>query len=274
MESTRLPLEGLIDSHFHLLEMRKRGLDPQTTLENLEEQGLAGGLDIGISAQDVVERSTLLIPWPKIRMAAGIGPWGAQGDNPIEEEVMRFATNTEMYGVDCIGEIGLDNYWHYGTPARQQELFTLQLQLATDWKLPIVIHTREADNEIVQILRERDFPQGGIVHCFSSTWEVAKTALDKGLHISFAGPITYRKNESLRRILANIPEDRLLLETDSPYLSPEPYRGKVNTPAHMVSIYAEAARIREVTAAQLADRIFRNFTALLPIRDTPAPVGA
>ena len=273
MESSRLPLEGLIDSHFHLLEIRKRGLDPESILQDLHEQGLAGGLDVGISADDVAERSQLLSPWPKIRIAAGIGPWGAQGEHSIETEVVRFAATTMAYGIDCIGEIGLDNYWHYGTPARQEELFILQLRLAREWKLPISIHTRDADEEILSVFRAMDFPYGGVLHCFSSTWEVAKTALDKGLHISFAGPITYRKNESLRRMLAAIPKDQLLLETDSPYLSPEPYRGKTNTPTHMVTIYAEAARIRGVTAELLAQQILRNFNTVFPIRDTPGPSG-
>lgn len=272
MESTRLPLEGLIDSHFHLLEMGKRGLEPESILYDLHAQGLAGGLDIGISADDVTERSPLLSQWPNIRIAAGIGPWGAQGEHPIEAEVLRFASTTTAYRIDCIGEIGLDNYWHYGTPARQRELFVLQLQLAHEWKVPIVIHTREADEETLSVLRTMDFPHGGILHCFSSTWEVARAALDKGLHISFAGPITYRKNENLRRMLAAVPEDQLLLETDSPYLSPEPYRGKTNTPARMVTIYAEAARIRGVTTGHLAQQLLKNFNTLFPIRDTPVPL--
>jgi TatD DNase family protein len=272
MEYTGLPLEGLIDSHFHLLEMRKRGLDPETVLRTLAQQGFAGGLDVGISWDDVQERLSLLSLWPNIRIAAGIGPWGAQGEDSIEDAVIRFAAKTASYGVDCIGEIGLDNYWRYGTPARQHELFIRQLQLAKKWKLPIAIHTRDADSVMARILQERDFPQGGILHCFSSSWEVAKAALDKGLHISFAGPITYRKNEGLRHMLAAVPDDRLLLETDSPYLAPEPYRGHVNTPAHMVTIYAEAARIRGVTAAFLAESILSNFNALFPIRDRPAPL--
>lgn len=274
MESAGLSLYGLVDSHFHLLEMRKRGIDPETVLHDLKEQGFAGGLDVGISAEDVVERSKLLAPWPEIRIAAGLGPWGAQGDHRIEAEVMRFATRSVPYDVDCIGEIGLDNYWNYGTPARQLELFILQLQLACEWKLPVAIHTRDADAETLGVFRERTFPHGGILHCFSSTWEVAKAALDKGLHISFAGPITYRKNESLRQLLSAIPEDRLLLETDSPYLAPEPYRGKVNTPANMVTIYAEAARIRKVAVRHLAERVLCNFTTLFPIRDRPAPLEA
>lgn len=271
MENTRLPLEGLIDSHFHLLEMRKRGLDPETVLRTLAQQGFAGGLDVGISADDVQERLGLLAPWPNIRIAAGIGPWGAQGEDSIENTVTRFAATTQSHGVDCIGEIGLDNYWHYGTPARQHELFVLQLQLAEEWELPIAIHTRDADSAMVRIIQERDFPHGGILHCFSSSWEVANAALDKGLYISFAGPITYRKNEGLRHMLVAVPEDRLLLETDSPYLAPEPYRGHLNTPAHMATIYAEAARIRGVSTENLAESILRNFNALFPIRDRRAP---
>ncbi len=123
MESTRLPLEGLIDSHFHLLEMRKQGLEPESILYDLHSQGLAGGLDVGISADDVAERSQLLAPCRTSASPQVSGRGGAQGEHEIEAEVIRFATSTTAFGIECIGEIGLDNYWHYGTPSRQRELF-------------------------------------------------------------------------------------------------------------------------------------------------------
>ena len=223
-------LKGLIDTHFHVLELEKRGIEAQKLLEELHQKGFAGGMDIGVEGSDLAQRSRLLSRWPSIRLAAGIGPWGAEGKEDIEAVVERFRKTAEPFDVDCIGEIGLDNHWGYGTKERQSRLFIAQLSLAALWRKPVAIHARDADEDMVEILHNDLIPAGGILHCFSSSWQVAEAALDKGLYISFAGPITYRKNDALREMLAAVPDDRLLLETDSPYLSPEPYRGKTNTP--------------------------------------------
>jgi len=267
MDTAQRPLKGLIDTHFHLLEMKKRGIDIDTLLLELHGKGFHGGIDIGISASDVAERFEILKNHPFIRMAAGIGPWGAQGEEPIENIIARFEQFTQPYALDCIGEVGLDNYWNYGTPARQQDLFIGQIELARQKKLPVIIYIRDADEEIDKIIGDQKFPHGGILHCFSSSWEIAKTALDKGFFLSFAGPITYRKNDALRKIMTRVPLDRLLLETDSPYLSPEPYRGKVNTPLHMVEIYQRVAMERGIALEALASQVRTNFSALFPTHD-------
>jgi len=258
-------MNNLIDSHFHLLELKKRGIEPQNLLQELDGQDFAGGMDIGVSEDDIDERLSLTAPYPRIRCAAGIGPWGAQGDEPIEPMVSRFAHRLEGNMVDSIGEIGLDYHWNYGTPERQKELFRRQMALADTRSIPIVIHSRSADWDMIEELKRAPLPRGGILHCFSSSWELAKTALDRGLHISFAGPITYRKNDELRAILARIPLDRLLLETDSPYLSPEPYRGKINTPFTMREIYQKAAEVTGTSVEALAEQLIKNFDRLVPI---------
>ncbi len=267
MDTVQQPLQGLIDTHFHLLEMQKRGIDIDVLLSELHEKGFHGGIDIGISATDVVERFEILQNHPCIRMAAGIGPWGAQGDEPIEHKIAQFEQLAQPYALDCIGEVGLDNYWNYGTPTRQEELFIGQIELAQQRKLPVVIHTRDADEAIEKIIRTQNFSHGGILHCFSSSWEIARIALDKGFFLSFAGPITYRKNDALRNIMAQVPLKQLLLETDSPYLSPEPYRGKVNTPLRMVEIYQRVAMERGISIDALASQIRTNFAALFPKHD-------
>jgi TatD DNase family protein len=255
---------NVIDSHFHLLEMEKRGIDPSQFLAQLNDTDVAGGMDIGISADDIDRRIALTAPYPQIRLSAGIGPWGAQGEQDLEQMVNEFAQRITGKSVDAIGEIGLDWYWNYGSVDRQLLLFQLQLALARHLALPVVIHTRDADRSMIEVLQSSDFPRGGIIHCFSGSWELAKAALDRGLHISFAGTITFKKNAELRDILARIPENRLLLETDSPYLAPVPYRGKTNTPLYMRHIYQTAAQVRSTSMQELADQIEQNFITLLP----------
>jgi TatD DNase family protein len=232
-------------------------------LLQLQGSGFAGGIDIGVSENDIAIRAPLVAPYPNIRTAAGIGPWGADGDEAITAKIDRFRHNISGFKIDCIGEIGLDYHWNYGTPARQRQLFDEQLAFAREREVPVVIHSRDADEEMIAILEKSSFPFGGIMHCFSSGWALAQTALDRGLYISFAGPITYKTNHDLREMLARVPIERLLLETDSPYLAPVPHRGKTNTPFNMVEIYAEAARIRGIGVEDLSTRIRTNFANLL-----------
>ncbi|HCS35781.1 MAG: TatD family deoxyribonuclease [Spirochaetae bacterium HGW-Spirochaetae-4] len=255
-------MHGLIDSHFHLLEMEKKGIDPKKLLIQLHEAGFAGGIDIGVSENDIAIRAPLVAPYPNIRTAAGIGPWGADGEEAITAKTDRFQRNISGFRVDCIGEIGLDYHWNYGTPARQRQLFEEQLSLARELEVPVVIHSRDADEDMIEILGKSTFSHAGIMHCFSSGWALAQTAIDRGLYISFAGPITYKNNHGLREMLARVPIERLLLETDSPYLAPTPHRGKTNTPFTMVEIYSEAARILGIGVEDLSIRIRTNFANL------------
>jgi len=257
-------MHNLIDSHFHLLELEKRDTDPTQLLSQLEAAGFAGGMDIGVAENDLEPRLVLTSAYPNIRIATGIGPWGAEGQQPIEQIVERFRNTIMNKPIDAIGEIGLDYYWNYGTTERQKQLFRLQIELANELQLPIVIHARDADEDMIQELQHTQLVRGGIMHCFSSSKALAEAALAQGLYISFAGPITYKKNEALREVLASIPLDCLLLETDSPYLSPEPYRGKINTPFRIVEIYKKAAEVRQTSFDALAQEVLSNFTRLFP----------
>lgn len=274
LEENQLPL---IDSHFHAKNIAENE-SLTAVLEKMEKSHFFGGMDIGTTADDLPERTALLINQKNILMSAGIGPWGIQekDDNTtqVDRLIQEIDTHLALSSPDAnnnlinnkiaaIGEIGLDNHWDYGPIEKQQELFHLQLDLAKERKLPIVIHTREADREMIHILQSRSFDYSGIIHCFSSSWELAKVALDKGFYISFAGPITYNKNEELRENLAKVPEDRLLLETDSSYLTPEPFRGRSNTPLNMPFIYAKASEVRKVALSTLITKVAHNFSTLL-----------
>ncbi|NCB02549.1 MAG: TatD family deoxyribonuclease, partial [Spirochaetia bacterium] len=138
-----------------------------------------------------------------------------------------------------------------------------QIELSRELKLPIVVHVREADEEMMSLLNEYSFPYSGIIHCFSSDMKFADFALSKNFLLSFAGPITYKKNVELREVLKHVPLESLLLETDSPFLAPQDKRGKPNTPLYISSIYEKAAEVKEVEVNTIIEHINKNFFKLL-----------
>ncbi len=254
--------KGLIDSHFHLLSMKEKGFCIQSVLDEMMKHSFSGGIDIGIRENDHTKRVNLLKEYPLIRIASGIGPWGASYEASVEVMVEKLSTLFTERKPDAIGEIGLDFYHNYGTKEKQEELFIKQIELARTLKLPIIIHTRDADDEMMNLLDQYSFPYGGIIHCFSSSIDFAHFAISKGFLLSFAGPITYKKNENLREVLYHTPLSSLLLETDSPFLAPQPKRGKPNTPTYISYIYEEAARVKNIEIDTLIEGVKRNFDTL------------
>lgn len=260
---TTTPLMGLMDTHFHTQAMKRKGVDVERLLQDIFDAGFAGGIDVGVDADDLPSRTPLLDRFPQLKLSAGIGPWGVEdGKPPIDRQLQELEQHVGRHAVHCIGEIGLDDYWHYGTRQSQEELFIRQIEMADTLDLPIIVHNREADERTKEIVCRHSPKHGGILHCFSGTRELADIAIERGFYISFAGPVTYKRNDELREILKNIPMDRLLLETDSPYLSPEPLRGTVNTPQRMPYVYDKAAEILQIPVANLAARIRTNFATL------------
>ena len=254
---------ALIDSHFHLLAMQKKGVDIAEILKEMQSLNMQG-IDIGIDGDDLAQRSALLASHPFIRLSAGIGPWGVASDQkPVLQQLDILASSLLQHDVCAIGEIGLDNHWGYGTKRSQQELCLLQMDLAEQMNLPVIIHTREADEEMASLLESRSFPRRGIMHCFQGSKELALLAVSKGMFISFAGPITNKANRQMREICKAIPLDHILLETDSPYLSPEPKRGRTNTPLHMVHIYEAVSSLLELDMDRLVLQMEANFSAFL-----------
>lgn len=246
------------DTHFHMLSIKEKGIDPEAILTSMDGQGFEG-IDIGTVADDLKARSGLLKAHPSYRLSAGIGPWG------VGQDIETLKAQIRQYGPVCaIGEIGLDNHWKdYGSPEDQEQLFESQLDLAEELALPVIIHSREADMQMERILRRRTFPHGGIMHCFEGGRRLLDTALRKGFWISFSGVITYKHTEWLGDLLTLVPDDRLLLETDSPYLSPVPYRGKTDTPLYIHATYEKAAELRERDAKEIEALVRANFHAFL-----------
>jgi TatD DNase family protein len=171
----------------------------------------------------------------------------------------------------AIGEIGLDYHYDLAPRPVQQAVFAAQLSLAVSRGLPVIIHTREAPDDTMALLREAGPAVRGVVHCFSGTPDEARSALDRGMFISLAGILTFRNAEALRQVATFVPADRLLVETDAPFLAPVPHRGRRNEPAWIVHTIAALAAARGVEVAPLAAQIARNVDALFVARvDTPA----
>jgi TatD DNase family protein len=169
-------------------------------------------------------------------------------------------------GSDCavaIGETGLD--YHYDLSPRdiQGEVFRRHIGLAVQFGKPLVVHVREAYDEALEILREEKADRcGGVIHCFAGEWRHASEAMDLGFFVSFAGPVTYPRSNGLREVASMIPADRLLCETDSPYLAPQPWRGKTNQPAYVAAVYETIAAARKTRVEDLAEEVWQNAARL------------
>ena len=249
------PLHGLVDSHFHLLAIREKGIDPSPLLATMKELGYRG-IDIGLGGNDLAERIELVGGYQGIYFAAGLGPWAAAWEDwKVKEALGLLVSDLSRYPVLAVGEIGLDNHWNYGTKKRQEELFLAQADLGK----PIIIHNREADEQFITFLRRHSFPFGGIFHCFSGSEELADLALEKGFYLSFAGSLTYKGSEPLIALLKRIPKERLLLETDSPYLAPVPKRGRKNIPLYIEYLYRFVANKLELPIETLIRLVSSNF---------------
>src|SRR5206468_6644483 len=165
----------------------------------------------------------------------------------------------------AVGEVGLDYHYNYSPPEQQREAFRAQIRLAREQRRPIVIHTREAHDDTLRILEEEKAAEvGGVFHCFSGNQAMAEFALERGFWISFSGSLTFKNAGSLREIASTVPLERLLTETDAPFLSPHPHRGKRNEPARVAEVVRCLAQLRGLTPETMGERTTRNFEAAFP----------
>jgi TatD DNase family protein len=234
-----------IDSHAHLDMVRGGRGAVQAVLDRAWAAGLTGIVTIaGASAAGEFDAALEIARGdPRLRAAAGIHPHTATGATPAALEKLRFALDAEP--IVALGEIGLDYHYNHSPPADQRRAFAEQLRLAHRAGLPIVIHTRKADDDTLAILRDEGADRlGGVIHCFSSGAGLAEGALALGLHLSLSGIATFPGAGEVREVAAAAPLERLLVETDSPFLSPVPHRGQVNEPARVVHVVEKLAEIR------------------------------
>jgi TatD DNase family protein len=254
-------LVGASDSHFHARIMAEHGLDVQQELRAAYESGVRLALDIGTHPDDFDERVALVAGFDWVRFSLGAYP--SHASVPADDLLRRLADvlAAQRKRVVAIGEIGVDNYHDYAPLPDQQRLFAAQVQIANDAGLPIVVHNRDASDEVAAVVR--DLRPRGIMHCFSGDAAEAERFLELGMYISFAGNVTYPKNEHLRQAAAIVPGDRVLFETDAPFLSPVPARGRRNRPSHVLHTVAAVAELRGVDAGELAASSTENLRRLL-----------
>jgi len=203
--------------------------------------------------------------YPDVIATVGVHPHDA--DSVSDSVLNEIAILAQDEGVVAIGEIGLDYHYDFSPRDVQRRVFAIQISLARELELPIVVHVREAYQDVMSILKsEHAEDVGGIVHCFSGDREAAKDCLDMGFYISVGGILTFANSQELREIIRGLPMDRILLETDAPYLTPVPYRGKRNEPAYLVHVAEALANLKGITFDEVAETTTLNACKLFGLR--------
>ncbi len=238
---------SLVDTHAHLDLLKE---DVVAVLREAREAGVTGVVTVGISLDSSRKAVEMARTHSGVRAVVGVHPHDAKDlDRQTLRELRRLATDPFVVG---IGETGLDFYRNLSPRTDQERAFRSQLELARELDLPVVVHDREAHAETLRILEEYA-PFGGrlIMHCFSGDLDTARAVLDMGGYISVAGPVTFPNARRLQDIVRRLPLDRLLIETDCPFLSPHPYRGKPNSPARLVLVASRVAELKGLCLGEL-----------------------
>ena len=264
-----------VDSHCHLdrLSEHTHGGDVAATLAAARQANVSQFLAISTTLEELPGLAAIAREHPDVAISAGLHPLYQAAHEPSVDEIVDAA---EQYGAVAIGETGLDYHYQESVPLSvQHERFKRHLMAASELELPVIIHTREAKDDTLALLREHSNPQvGGVIHCFTEDLEMAREAVRLGFYISLSGIITFRNAVSLRTLARQLPLDRLLIETDSPYLAPVPHRGKPNEPAWVVEVAECIARERGISVDEVAMQTTVNFYHLFraAVPDAPAHV--
>jgi TatD DNase family protein len=250
-------MKGILDSHFHIMEMEKKHLSVKEVLESCSNEEFSYLLDIGTGLEDFHGRLGYKKYFPNLYFAQALYPSNVEKNWKEMLDTLEEQCSHEW--VKAVGEFGIDYHWNFGTPESQKELAAAQISIAKNLNLPIIIHSRNAFEDTHRLLEASGWAERALIHCFSEGPEEAQKYLDIGCTLSFAGPITYKKNIALGEALGFCPSDRFLLETDSPYLSPVPFRGKLNSPLNMIHIFKKAAQLRGVDTEQVVRNVKETF---------------
>lgn len=250
----------LVDSHCHL-DFPELQADLAGVMSRMRDNGVTHALTI----------STTLETFPAVRAVAHAQPnvWCSAGVHPDEQRDGREAGEDELVAmasddrVVAVGETGLDYFRVEGDTEWQRDRFRRHIRAARRVGKPLVIHTRNAAEDTLRLLREEGAGEvGGVMHCFTETWDVAEAAIALGFHISFSGIVTFKNAVALKDVAQRVPLERMLVETDSPYLAPVPHRGKTNQPAFVKHVAEEVARLRGISVEEVARATTANFFAL------------
>lgn len=252
----------LVDSHCHLdmLKLEETPLDQ--VLKSARDNDVEHMLCVSVSLERFERMCELVSPYPQVSVSVGVHPDHAEAHDPDEDELVRLAAGDRII---AIGETGLDYFRTEGDTEWQRERFRRHIRAARETAKPLIIHTRAAREDTLAIMREeaaRD--AGGVMHCFTEDWDMARLAMDMNFYISFSGIVTFRNAADLKALARKIPADRMLVETDSPYLAPVPRRGKQNQPAYVRYVAEHIAELRHESLEQVARTTTDNFYRLFP----------
>jgi len=256
----------IIDSHCHLdaLDYETRHKNVDEVIENAKARGVYHFISICTTLGRFEAMKALTAHRDDVSLSCGVHPLNVDEEPFDYDKLLAFAQDEKVV---AIGETGLDYHYTPETKALQQSVFAQQIEIANKVNKPLVIHTRSARQDTMEMLIAGNAEKcGGVLHCFTEDWDMAKRALDIGFYISISGIITFRNAEDLRDVVRKIPLDRLLVETDSPYLAPIPYRGKPNQPAYVRETCEYLATLKGVSTEELARVTTQNVQNLFKIK--------
>lgn len=252
-----------IDSHCHLdrLDLAALGTDLEGALATARARGVDHFLCIGVDLESLPAVLAVAEAHGDVSASVGVHPLHLDALEPEIERLVELAAHPRVV---AIGETGLDYHYEQEKPEEQQRRFRKHIEAARRCGKPLIVHTRAARADTLRLLREEG-ATSGVLHCFTEDWETAKAALDLGFYISFSGIVTFGNATELREVARRVPFDRLLIETDSPWLAPVPYRGKTNQPAYVVEVARAVASLRGISPEALGERTSENFRHLFGV---------
>ena len=252
----------LVDSHCHLdrLDLSSFNHSLDDALQSARDAGVSGFLCVGIGFDNADQLMEIEKRHADVWLSMGVHPL----DDNLETDPDELTKWCSLPVVQAVGETGLD--YHYKPEAKDLQIssFRTHLQVAAELEKPIIIHSRSAQEDTLQLIRDHGGPATGVMHCFTESWEMAEQAMEMGYYISISGIVTFRNADSLREVVSKVPLDRLLIETDSPYLAPVPKRGKPNDPSLLPHTAELIAEIKGLSIEQLATATTDNFHRLFP----------
>ncbi|MDR3221545.1 MAG: TatD family hydrolase [Candidatus Accumulibacter sp.] len=258
----------LVDSHCHLDFPDLAGNFTEICAA-MRRNEVGCAVCVSVTLEDFPRVLALAEAHAHILATVGVHPEVTGAREPAVDELVRLAAHPKVIG---IGECGLDYYWHKDAPEWQKERFRVHIRAAREAGKPLVVHNRDATADTLRVLEEENAGEvGGVLHCFTESWEVAQRALDLGFYISISGIVTFKNARMVKEVARRVPLDRLLVETDSPYLAPAPFRGKVNQPAYVKYVAEEIAALRGLPIEAVATATTENFFRLFPLAQASRP---
>jgi TatD DNase family protein len=246
----------LFDTHAHIGLITEDPIEQLMIVQEAKQEHVASIVSISNNLRDFDQIYQNLKSESSVYHSIGVSP--SEVSHPGDDWEARIVDGSKQDRIVAVGEIGLDYYHKFGDRDSQIELFIRQLDLAQKLNLPVIIHNREAGSDVLEILKERIPDRGGILHCYSEDYAYARRALELNLYISFAGNVTYRNARNLHETAKQMPLERMLIESESPFMVPAAYRGKRNKPAYLKETAAFVASLREIPEEELTEALFAN----------------